>query len=85
MTLEEAIRARRSVRRFTEEPVPKQTISKILDLARWAPYAAECQRFLVVRDRERKERLAEAARQKWIAAAPVIIVVGADVGMRPGS
>ena len=83
MTLEEAIRSRRSVRRFTGEPVPRETILKILDLACWAPHATECQRFVVVRDRERKERLAEAARQKWIAASPVIIVVGAELGTQP--
>lgn len=83
MTLEEAIRSRRSVRRFTEEPVPRETILKLLELACWVPHAAECWRFVIVQEQERKEQLAEAARQKWIAAAPVIIVVGADLGMRP--
>ncbi len=83
MTLDEAIRSRRSVRRFTDEPVPQEIILKLLDQARWAPHASECQRFVVVRDQQRKERLAEAARQKWIASAPVIIVVGAELGMRP--
>ena len=83
MTLEQAIRSRRSVRRFTDEPVSRETILKLLDLARWAPHASECWRFVVVQEQERKQRLAEAARQKWIAAAPVIIVVGADFGIRP--
>jgi len=35
MTLEEAIKSRRSVRRFTEEPVPRETVLRLLDLARW--------------------------------------------------
>jgi nitroreductase len=83
VTLDEAIRSRRSVRRFTDETVTQEIILKLLDQARWAPHASECQRFVVVRDQERKERLAEAARQKWIASAPVIIVVGAELGMRP--
>ncbi len=83
MTLEEAIRSRRSVRRFTDEPVLHETLLKLLDLARWVPHSAECWRFVVVQEQERKERLAEAARQEWIAGAPVIIVIGADYGMRP--
>jgi nitroreductase len=83
VTLEEAVRSRRSVRRFTDDRVPRESILRLLDLARWAPHAAQCQRFVVVREPERKERLAEAARQEWIASAPVIIVVGADLGELP--
>jgi nitroreductase len=37
MTLEEAIRGRRSIRRFKEDPVPQDTLREILDQARWAP------------------------------------------------
>jgi len=33
---------------------------------------------VVVQEAERKQQLAQAARQQWIASAPVIIVVGAD-------
>lgn len=33
---------------------------------------------MVVQEAERKQQLAQAARQQWIASAPVIIVVGAD-------
>lgn len=82
MTLEEIIKSRRSVRRFTDEPVPQETILKLLDMARWAPYASECWRFVVVQDEERKQRLATVARQNWIASAPVIIVIGADLAVR---
>lgn len=83
MTLEEIVKSRRSVRRYTDEPVPQESLMKLLDLARWAPYASECWRFVVVQDQERKERLAKVAQQKWIATAPVIIVVGADLATRP--
>ena len=79
MTLEEIITTRRSVRSFTDEPVSKEAILKLLDRARWAPYASECWRFVVVRESGGKERLAQAARQNFIATAPAIIVVGADV------
>lgn len=78
MTLEEIITTRRSVRSFTDEPVSKEAILRLLDMARWAPYATPCWRFVVIDEQERKEQLARDARQGWIAAAPVIIVVGAD-------
>lgn len=83
MTLEQIIRSRRSVRRFTDEPVPRETVLRLLELARWAPCAGESWRFVVVQENERKEKLAAAARQPWIASAPVIIVVGADYAMSP--
>ncbi|NQT51490.1 nitroreductase family protein [bacterium] len=83
MTLEQAIRSRRSVRRFTAEPVSRETIVKLLELARWAPHAAEAWRFVVVQEPERKQRLAEAARQQWIASAQAILVVGADMTLPP--
>jgi len=79
MTLEEIITTRRSVRSFTDEPVSREVILKLLDMARWAPYACECWRFVVVQDPDRRKELAKAAAQSWIATAPVIIVVGAEV------
>jgi len=83
MTVEQAIKSRRSVRRFTDEPVSRQTIVRLLELAKWAPHAAEAWRFVVVREPERKQRLAEAARQPWIASAQAILVVGADMTLPP--
>jgi len=67
MTVKDAIKARRSVRRFQEKPVPREVIMELLDMARWAPHANECWRFVVVQEQERKEHLANAARQRWIA------------------
>lgn len=84
MTLKEAIKARRSVRRFQEKSVPREVIVDLLDMARWAPHAYESWRFVVVQDEERKKDLAAAARQGWMASAPVILVVGADLMERTG-
>ena len=81
MTLEEAIRSRRSVRRFTDEPVSRETITKLLELATWAPHAGEAWRFVVVQEPERKQQLADACRQQWMTSAAAIIVVGADLSM----
>ena len=37
MTLEEAVRARRSVRGFLPKPVPKALMTQVFELAQWAP------------------------------------------------
>jgi len=81
MTLEEIITTRRSVRKFTDEPVSKEEILRLLDMARWAPYASPCWRFVAVQTSDGREVLARAARQEWIATAPVVIVVGANTQM----
>ena len=83
MTVKDTIKTRRSVRRFQEKPVQREIIVELLDMARWVPCASECWRFVVVQDEERKRHLATAARQEWIASAPVIVVVGADLMARP--
>lgn len=43
MDLIEAITSRKSIRAYTNEPVKKEIISKILDIARWAPSAVNAQ------------------------------------------
>jgi len=83
MIVKDAIKMRRSVRRFQEKPVPREVIVEALDMARWAPCASECWRFVVVQEEGRKRLLATAAKQSWIASAPVILVVGADLMEHP--
>ena len=43
MTLEDIIRSRRSVRAFRPDPVAKETVEKILELARFAPNGSNIQ------------------------------------------
>ena len=78
MNLEEAIATRRSIRSYTDEPVSKEEILRLLEMAMQAPYASACWRFVVVQDPGRRKQLSEIARQDWIANVPVIVVVGAD-------
>jgi nitroreductase len=82
MDVFEAIRGRRSVRRFSSADVSDEDLRRILEAAIWAPSAGNLQpwRFVVVRDRGVKEGLARAAlNQMFIAEAPVVVVVCADV------
>jgi len=54
-----AIRNRRSVRRYADQDVPDEMIRLILEAARWAPSGENSQgwRFIVVRDPATKKRL----------------------------
>jgi nitroreductase len=74
MHLSDVIEGRRSIRKYKTDPVPDELLIKVLESARLAPSAANRQpwHFIVVQDRETKEKL--AARQKWAADAPVLIV-----------
>ena len=61
MELSEAVRGRRSVRLFLPDPVPRDTITRIVDLARWAPSWGNTQPWeVVVADGDKAKHLAEA-------------------------
>ena len=64
MDLFDAIKGRTSIRRFKQTPVPDGDIRKILDAARLAPSANNTQpwSFLVIRDRETLNKMAQAVR-----------------------
>jgi len=82
LDLFEAIRTRRSVRRYLRDPIPQETLEELLSAAISAPSAGNAQpwRFIVVRDQGLKEKLVEAAYgQEFLAEAPVVVVVCADL------
>ncbi len=60
--LQEFLRSRRSVRRFTKEPVPRPVLEQILETATWAPNPHNRQpwRFVVLSTPDAKYRLADA-------------------------
>ena len=66
----EVVTARRSVRKFTERPVPEEDLRRILDAARLAPTSGNQQpwRFLVVRNRATLDRIKETCIERSIAA-----------------
>lgn len=57
MELYEAIKTRRSIRKFKPDPVPREVITKILEMATWAPSGLNWQqwRFLVVTGAKKDE------------------------------
>jgi nitroreductase len=69
--------SRRSIRKFTDEKIEKETILKILECARWAPSGLNNQpwEFIVI-ESENKNRLAKYTKyNQIILTAPVCIAV----------
>jgi nitroreductase len=82
MELIKAIKTRRSVRRFTNKPVEDEMIKQIIELGNLAPSAGNLQPrdFVVVKNQDTKKKLAKAAlNQKFIAQAPFVIVICANM------
>ena len=65
----DAIRGRRSVRRYLPKSVPDEAVERVLEAARWAPspHGRQPWRFAVIRKDETKERLADAMGDEWRA------------------
>jgi len=84
MEVLEAIRARRSIRTFTTDKIPEDIMNRLLEAIRLAPSGGNRQsyKFIIVKDDEMKNKLANACRwnpgavsgQKFVADAPVIVV-----------
>jgi len=82
MDVSDAIRKRRSIRKFKPDSIPEEKIRLLLESARLAPSGTNTQpwRFIVVKDNDTKKRLQEAAHnQRHVKSAPVIIVCCADL------
>ncbi len=80
----DAIKERRSVRRFKPDPVPEATLGRLIEAARYAPSAGNIQpwHFTVALNDGVRRALAQAAGgQDALAEAPVCIVVSAVPGM----
>jgi len=90
MEVIEAIKARRSVRRYKSDPVKNEDLQLVLEAARWAPswHNSQCWRFIVVRDPGVKNKLADTLRYTKgenpsthaIRNAPVVIAACAQLG-----
>ena len=87
MEVFEAIQKRRSIRKYKPDPVDDKTLELVLDAALLAPSWAntQCWRFIVVREQNTKEELANTLRPtnaalEAIRTAPVVIIACAELG-----
>lgn len=77
------IKSRRSIRKYTDEPVTRETISEIVDAARFAPSWKNTQiaRYHVIENKELKQKIADECvlgfegNMKSISRASVLVVV----------
>jgi nitroreductase len=88
MELLKAIRERRSVRKYRNDPVPDEILAEILEAARRSPSWANTQvwRFIVVKEQKIKEGLLDCLgpgnpARSAIVEAPIIICVAAKRGV----
>ncbi len=82
LTVTEAIKQRRSIRRFKPDPVPDEYIREMLEAARLAPSGSNRQpwRFIVTTDAEEKKQLRRIClNQAFIEDAPAVFVCCADL------
>jgi nitroreductase len=81
MDLMEAIKGRRSIRKFKAKTVPEEVIMQIIEAATYAPSAGNIQpwRFIIAKNPVLKKNLARAAfNQSLIEEAPIVVIVCAD-------
>jgi nitroreductase len=78
MDMIELIRKRRSVREFSDKPIPRDCLEQIIDAARFAPTARNVQpwEFVVVTERGSLKKIAEISEHgKFISRAAASILV----------
>lgn len=94
MDVMQAIRERRTIRKYRGDPVPKESLQRILEAARWAPSwgNTQCLRLIVVQDHETKLQLAAAMRTSrpppsenaaanGVREAAIVLVACAEQGL----
>ena len=77
MSVLDAIKKRSSIRNYKGDSIPEDLLLRVLEAVRLAPSAKNLQpwKFIIVKDKYLKEKLAEAASdQYFIAQAPIIVV-----------
>ncbi|MBM4448142.1 MAG: nitroreductase [Chloroflexi bacterium] len=87
MEVLEAIKTRRSIRKYKSDPVADRTLATVLEAARQAPSWAntQCWHLVVVRDAETKGKLSDTLNETNPARdalrnAPLVIVACAETG-----
>lgn len=81
MDVLEAVKGRRSIRKYKDDPVPDAVVDEVLEAVRWAPSWAntQCWEVIVIREPEIKAEVAETLPPKnpalrSLSDAPILLV-----------
>ena len=76
MEFQKLLRERHSIRAYQKREIEEEKLKQILEAARSAPSAGNLQAYkiCVVKNKQVREKIAEAANQEFLATAPVILV-----------
>jgi nitroreductase len=76
----DVVRTRRSVRQWTSDPIPEAMIDQLVEAARWAPSSGNRQavRIVVLTSPEARAIVAPV-KERFLAKAPMILLIGADM------
>ncbi len=80
MQIEDAIKKRKSIRRYSDKSPDWRKIIKAIDAARYAPMAGNIfsLRFILVQDKEKIVSLKQACQQDFVGKANYVVVVVSD-------
>jgi len=88
METRDCIKNRRSIRKFTDQPISDELIIELMEAVRWSPSWANTQtwKVIIVKDQVTKDKLIECIPEtnpayKGILQAPVVIVLCAKQGV----
>ena len=88
MDLMEAIKGRRSIRKYKANPVPEDALTKVLEAVKWAPSWAntQCSEVIIVKDPKIKSELATTLSKtnpslSSMTEAPLVIILCGKKGI----
>jgi nitroreductase len=88
MDLMDAIKGRRSIRKYKSDPVPEEVLQKVMEAVRWAPSWAntQCWEVIVVKDSKAKSELITAIPEtnpafSSLVQAPLLLVLCGKKGV----
>jgi nitroreductase len=84
MDILDTIKSRRSIRKFTDQPVSDDMVARVIEAGIWAPSGLNNQpwKMAVIRDQEIKSRIAGLTRYtKCVLSANVLIAVFLDTSL----
>lgn len=80
MEFYEVLKKRRSIRSYKSDPVPAESLQKILEAIQNAPTACNKQpfKFFIVKEDAKRKELASIYREDWLKTAPVIVAAASN-------